>query len=100
MARIRSSRTNVTGWSICQPASVRLEATMNDRTTVRRDLLIVLYRTRFLGHTFALRGMAQLVFFARFAWRAIRQLLEAPALVVVFTEAHAATVPGRVLQVP
>ena len=45
-----------------------------------------LYRTRFLGHTFALRGLAQIKLLTRFAWRAIRQLLEAPALVVAFDE--------------
>ena len=58
------------------------------------------YRTRFLGHTFALRGLTQLVFLARFERRAIRQLLEAPALIVAFDEpgdggAHFGQVSGR-----
>ena len=47
---------------------------------------LLLYRTRFLGHTFTLRGLTQLVFLARFERRAIRQLLEAPALIVAFDE--------------
>ena len=45
-----------------------------------------LYRTRFLGHPFTLRGLTQLVFLARFERRAIRQLLEAPAPIVAFDE--------------
>ena len=44
--------------------------------------LLPLYRTRFLGHTFTLRGLTQLVFLARFERRAVRQLLEALAPVV------------------
>ena len=45
-----------------------------------------MYRTRFHGHTFTLRGLTQFVFLARFERRAIRQLLEAPALIVTFDE--------------
>ena len=45
-----------------------------------------MYRTRFLGHTFTLRGLTQLVFLARFERRAVRQLLKAPAPIVVFDE--------------
>ena len=45
-----------------------------------------MYRTRFLGHPFTLRGLTQLVFLARFERRAVRQLLEAPAPIVAFDE--------------
>lgn len=45
-----------------------------------------LYRTRFLGHKFGLRGLSQLVLLAGLEWCAIGQLLEAPAPVVAFDE--------------
>ena len=46
----------------------------------------IVYRTRFLGHPFTLRGLTQLVFLARFERRAVRQLIEAPAPIVAFDE--------------
>ena len=36
-----------------------------------------MYRIRFLGHPFTLRGLTQLVFLARLERRAVRQLDEA-----------------------
>ena len=65
------------------------------RKAARHQCGVPLYRTRFLGHTFALCGLASLVLLTRFEWRAIRELLEAPALVVAFDERDLAEVTSE-----